>query len=158
MLFAKSYIFSLDLPVPPDQNCCQSDAPKLFVHAYVQWWDCFLRRSPIREKIRGIIDPPTWGGDRGLVIGVFDCGPTGRPFESASCRSTLTPPPVFHDWVNKGLGMSNRGHVCIFIKDPLPLIEKSRVSCPGGRFPPSFIHRVINISGLNKLYDCMFSP
>ena len=37
-------------------------------------------------------------------------------------------------------------------------IEKSRASCPGGRFPPSFIHQVIVITGLNKLYDCMFSP
>ena len=34
-----------------------------------------------------IIDP-TWGGHPGLVVGVFDCGPTGRQFESASCRST----------------------------------------------------------------------
>ena len=38
---------------------------------------------PNREKIpplrtRAIIDPPTWGGHRGLVVGVFDCGPTGR--------------------------------------------------------------------------------
>ena len=27
------------------------------------------------------------------------------------------------------------------IKDPVPLVEKSRASCPGGRFPPSFIRR-----------------
>ena len=44
------------------------------------------------------------------------------------------------------------------ITDPLPLIEKSRASCPGGRFPPSFIHQVIIITRLNKLYDCMFPP
>ena len=44
------------------------------------------------------------------------------------------------------------------IKDPVPLFEKSRASCPSGRFPPSFIHQVIIITGLNKLYDCMFSP
>ena len=37
------------------------------------------------------------------------------------------------------------------IKDPVPLIEKSSASCPGGRFPPSFIPRVIIITGLNKL-------
>ena len=28
----------------------------------------------------------------------------------------------------------------------------------GGRFPPRFIHQVIIITGLNKLYNCMFSP
>ena len=33
----------------------------------------------------------------------------------------------------------------------MSLIEHSRVPCPGGRFPPSFIHEVI-ITGLNKLY------
>ena len=43
------------------------------------------------------------------------------------------------------------------IQDPMPLIEKSRASCPGGRFP-SFIYQVIIITGLNKLYDCMLSP
>ena len=32
-----------------------------------------------------------------------------------------------------------------YIKDPLPLIEKSRASCTNGRFPPSFIHQVIII-------------
>ena len=44
------------------------------------------------------------------------------------------------------------------IKDPVPLIEKSRAVCPGGRFPPSYIHQVIIITGLNRLCDCMFSP
>ena len=43
-------------------------------------------------------------------------------------------------------------------KDPVLLIEKSRASCPGGRFSHSFIHQVIIITGLNKLNDCMFSP
>ena len=41
----------------------------------------------------------------------------------------------------------------IYLIDPLPLIEKSRASCPGGRFPPSFIHQVIIITGLDKLCD-----
>ena len=43
--------------------------------------------------------------------------------------------------------------------------KRSRATCrkekglsPGGRFPPSFIHLVIIITGLNKLYSCMFSP
>ena len=40
------------------------------------------------------------------------------------------------------------------IKDPMPLIEKSRASCPGG--PGGFIHQEIIITGLNTLYDCMF--
>ena len=43
------------------------------------------------------------------------------------------------------------------IKDPVPLIEKRRGLSPGGRFPPSFIHQA-NITGLNKFYNCMFSP
>ena len=42
----------------------------------------------------------------------------------------------------------------IIIKDLVPLIKKSRASCPSGRFPPSFIHQVIIITGLNRLYDC----
>ena len=25
--------------------------------------------------------------------------------------------------------------------DPVPLVEKSRALCPGGRFPASFIHQ-----------------
>ena len=40
----------------------------------------------------------------------------------------------------------------IYIKDPVPLIEKRRGLSPGGRFHPSFIHQVI-ITGLNKLYN-----
>ena len=45
--------------------------------------------------------------------------------------------------------VSATGH----IKDPTPLIEKRRGLSPGGRFPPSFIHQVIIITGLNKLYN-----
>ena len=54
--------------------------------------------------------------------------------------------------------MSSRVCATGHIKDPVPLIEKSRASCPSGRFPPSFIHQIIIITGLNKLYDCIFSP
>ena len=43
------------------------------------------------------------------------------------------------------------------IKDPIPLVEKSRTSSPGGRFPPSFIHQLIIITGLSISYVCMFS-
>ena len=67
-------------------------------------------------------------------------------------------PPVLRDWVIKGLGMSSRVHATGHIKDPVPLIEKSRGLSPSGRFPPSFIHQVIIITGLNKLYNHMFSP
>ena len=42
------------------------------------------------------------------------------------------------------------------IKDPVPLIEKRRASCPGGRFRPSFIHQVIIITGVNKLGICLY--
>ena len=33
------------------------------------------------------------------------------------------------------------------------LMVEKRASCHCGRFPPSFIHQVIMITGLNKLYD-----
>ena len=66
--------------------------------------------------------------------------------------------PWTDDWVNKGFGMSIRVCATGHIKDPVSLIEKSRASCPGGRFPPSFIHQVIIITRLNYLYDSMFSP
>ena len=67
-------------------------------------------------------------------------------------------PPVLRDWVTKGLGMSSLVYATGHIKDPVPLIAKRRGLSPGGRFPPSFIHQVIIITGLNKLYSCMFSP
>ena len=67
-------------------------------------------------------------------------------------------PPVLRDWESKGVGMSSLVYATGHIKDPVPLIEKRRGLSPGGRFPPSFIHQVIIITGLNKLYNCMFSP
>ena len=67
-------------------------------------------------------------------------------------------PPVLRDWVIKGLGMYSRVYATGHIKDPVPLIEKRRGLSPGGRFPPSFIHQVVIITGLNKLYNRMFSP
>ena len=60
-------------------------------------------------------------------------------------------PPVLRDWVIKGLGMSSLVYATGHIKDPVPLIAKRRGLSPGGRFPPSFIHQVIIITGLNKL-------
>ena len=67
-------------------------------------------------------------------------------------------PPVLRDWVIKGLGMYSRVYATGHIKDLVPLIEKRRGLSPGGRFPPSFIHQLIIITRLNKLYNCMFSP
>ena len=61
-------------------------------------------------------------------------------------------PPVLRVWVIKGLGMSSLVYATGHIKDPVPLIEKRRGLSPGGRVPPSFIHQVIIITGLNKLY------
>ena len=63
----------------------------------------------------------------------------------------LTFPPVLRDWVIKGFGMSSLVYATGHIKDPVPLVEKSRGLSPGGRFPPCFIHQVIIITGLNKL-------
>ena len=67
-------------------------------------------------------------------------------------------PSVLHYWVIKGLGMSSLVYVTGHIKDCAQLIEKRRGLSPGGRFPPSFIHQVIIITELNKLYNCMFLP
>ena len=67
-------------------------------------------------------------------------------------------PLELRNWVIKGLGMSSLVYATGHIKDPVPLIGKRRGLSPGGRFPPSFIHQVIIITGLNKLYNCMFSP
>ena len=36
---------------------------------------------------------------------------------------------LVHDWVIKVLGMSSRACATGHIKDPMPLIEKSRASC-----------------------------
>ena len=51
--------------------------------------------------------------------------------------------------------MSSLVYATGHIKDPVPLIGKRRGLSPGGRFPPSFIHQVIMVTGLNKLYNCI---
>ena len=66
--------------------------------------------------------------------------------------------PCLFNWIIQGLGMSSRVCVTGHITDPVPFLEKNRASCTGRRFPPSFIHQVNIITGLNKLYDDMFSP
>ena len=65
---------------------------------------------------------------------------------------------MLSDWVIKGLGMYSRVYATGHINNPVPLIEKRRGLSLGGRFPPSFIHQVIIITGLNKLYNRMCSP
>ena len=57
------------------------------------------------------------------------------------------------DWVNKGLGISNRVCASGHIKDPAPLIKKGRALCPGRRFPPSFIHSRLIMTGLKMALD-----
>ena len=54
--------------------------------------------------------------------------------------------------------MSSLVYATGHIKDPVPLIGKRRGLSPAGWFPPSFIHQAIIITGLDKLYKCMFSP
>ena len=83
--------------------------------------------------------------DFGLSVSTCGLESHQGPFRS------LTFPPVLRDWVIKGFGMSSLVYATGHIKDPVPLVEKSRGLSPGGRFPPSFIHQVIIITGLNKL-------
>ena len=64
-------------------------------------------------------------------------------------------PPVVHDWVNKGLGMSSRVCATGHIKDPVPVIEK----ITGGRFPSSFkFHSLSYHQHLSECYTTVCSP
>ena len=98
------------------------------------------------------------GNRRGLVVSVVDL------IDRSVVRICLVPEhfdvslSVVPDWVMKGLGVYSRIGVTGHKQDPVPLVKQSRASCPGGRFPPSFIHQVIIITGLNNFYECMFSP
>ena len=84
-------------------------------------------------------------------------GKTATAHVTTSRQTDPPPPPTTSsqlptplDWVNKGFAICqavSSGH----IQDPVPLIDKSRALFPGGRVPPSFIHQVIIITGLNKL-------
>ena len=60
---------------------------------------------------------------------------------------------LYNMYIIKGPGMSSPVCTSGHIKDPVPLIEKRKGLSPGCLFPPSFIHQVIIITGLNKL--CM---
>ena len=97
------------------------------------------------------ISPPlTWGGHRGLVVGVFDSGQFG--FRICLVSEHFGFPPGVYDWINiKYWPWYVQPCLCDWAyKRSVPLIEKSRALCPGGRFPFSFIHQVIIITGLNK--------
>ena len=92
------------------------------------------------------------------MVRMFMHGLTGRRFESASCLKNnhldffpLGPwawanqrpwyvQPCLYDWE---------------YKKSYALVKKSRASCPGGTFPPSFIHQVIIITatGQNKIMN-----
>ena len=125
-------------------------------------WAVLYRLSPQLGE-----DPPqlrTWGY---VILWENRGGSVGSTFDSGlMCCLRVPPvelnisafPPVLPDWVIKGLGMSSLVYATGHIKDPVPLIAKRRGLSPGGRFPPSFIPQVIIITGLNKLYNCMFSP
>ena len=54
--------------------------------------------------------------------------------------------------------MSSRVCATGHIKYPVPLIERSKASCPGGRFSPSFIHQIIILTGLNKYTNVCSRP
>ena len=122
----------------------------------------FTDSPPSWEKIPlvedpGLSDPP---GGTGVAQLVARSTPDRCVVGSSPTRGTELYgfPPVLRDWVIKGFGMSSLVYAIGHIKDPVPLIEQRRGLSPGGRFPPSFIHQVIIITGLNKLYNCMFSP
>ena len=118
----------------------------LYTHTCMAPWGWPLFRTRGYVILRGSRD--------GSVGSAFDCEPMCCRFESSL---NISVPPVLRDWVIKGLGMYSRACATGHIKDPVPLIEKRRGLSSGGRFPPSFIHQVI-ITGLNKLYNRMFSP
>ena len=143
---------------------CLSVLVSLFRAAVCLSIYCQLHREEIGEWVLGAIEGHNLRSsfclDTGLrrgsvsgraldigLIGVSTCGFESHqgPFHS------LTFPPVLRDWVIKGLGMSSLLYATGHIKGPMPLIEKRRGLSPGGRFPPSFIHQVIIITGLNKL-------
>ena len=85
---------------------------------------CIRAWTPPLSKI---LDPP-------LLCSGFKC--------QVALQSSLSGDrAVVHDCLIKGLGMSSRVFATGHIKDPVPLSEKDRASCPGDRFfPPSFIH------------------
>ena len=119
----------------------------------------FTDYPPSWEKIPPVEDP-------GLCDPLENRGGSvGSAFDSVTiCVLSVRVPPAelnisaSPQCSASGLGMSSLVYATGHITYPVPLIEKRRGLSPGGRFPPSFIHQVILITGLNKLYNCTFSP
>ena len=86
------------------------------------------RRSPRWGPGVYYFDPPTWSSHRGLVVGVFDCGPTGWRSKSTCVRALWLPPPP-HDWVNKGLAWYVQPCLCDWVIKDLGM--SSRVCVTG---------------------------
>ena len=84
-------------------------------------------------------------GSRGLHFGLPEF------IEGGGGRKLLNEEPVSFTSISSPKGMSSLVYATGHIKDPVPLIAKRRGLSPGGRFPPSFIHQVIIITGLNSL-------
>ena len=118
-------------------------ARKLGYMAALGRYRSLYSQSPL--SIRGSVDHFPWQTGGSVVDDPWSFESHQGPFRS------LTFPPVLRDWVIKGFGMSSLVYATGHIKDPVPLVEKSRGLSPGGRFPPSFIHQVVIITGLNKL-------
>ena len=138
-----------------DRGRYKPASTSVFLLLLVSWIHCATSHyTTSTEPVRGSRGSVSGRALDSGLIGVSTCGFESHqgPFRS------LTFPPVLRDWVMKGLGMSSLVYATGRIKDPVPLVEKSRGLSPGGRFPPSFIHQVVIITGLNKLYNCMFSP
>ena len=100
-----------------------------------------VAQNDILSQAGEINDLLSWGNRGGSVGSAFD----SRPM---CCR----------DWIIKGFGVYSRVYATGHVKDPVPLIDKRRGLSPGGRFPPGFLHQVIIITGLNKLYNVCSRP
>ena len=73
------------------------------------------------------------------------------------CFRFIQPTCSYITWVIKGPGMSSPVVSVRLGRKKIPCHLSKREGSPSGGFPPSFIHQVIIITGLNT-YDCMFSP
>ena len=128
------------------------------------WRGCSLPTTPPPPQLGE--DPPLLR-TRGYVIlrGSRD-GSVGSALAVSRCVVGSSPRGAEHFGFspsaprlgNQNLDMSSLVYATGHMKDPVPLIAKRRGLSPGGRFPPNLIHQVIIITGLNKLYNCMFSP
>ena len=148
-------------PPPPPHGHCPRDVirpPKNTLH-----------RFSVSGQVQGggVIIPVPPGSPTDFLLTQNKNPAWPGPPQLARPRGNSPPPPapppldatapVLRDCTYQGLGMSSLVYATGHINDPVPLIEKRRGLSPGGQFPPSFIHQVIIITGLNKLYYCIFS-